>query len=66
MTLRVGYSIFRSLLLISLDRKAPYYRQNLIGYDHSLSLNKQKLLGMRIVLNITTISRKRRVKMISK
>ena len=66
MTLCVGYLIFQSLLLISLDRKTPYYRQNLIGDDHFLSLNKQELLGMCIVLNITTISRKRRVEVTSK
>ena len=66
MTLCVGYLIFQSLLLISLDRKTPYYRQNLIGDDHFLSLNKQKLLGMCIVLNITTISRKCRVEVTSK
>ena len=39
--------------------KTRYYLQNLIGYNHFLLYNKQKLLRMHIFLKITPIAKKR-------
>ena len=41
------------------NRKTQYYLQNLMGYNHFLLDNKQKLLGMHIFPKITSIAKKK-------